>query len=348
MPEKILTIIDSINNLGIYIHYPFCVRECFYCDFYKRTSFDSRFYEDLLSEVLIFKQELLNLEYDFKLIDTIYFGGGTPSLMSVKFVEKLLDLIYQNFRVCKEVEINFEINPDISVGYLRDLKSLGINRISIGVQSFNLFGLRIMGRTHSPEQIFTTIKNVEKFFDNYNIDMLCLYPYQDIDSLREDLNIVISISPPHVSYYLMDVDKRILYPNILLKKIYQLYEVSDDFYQVIQECLSVCYDHYEVSNFAQSQLYCRHNLKYWYYCDYIGFGPSAVSKLTIGNKVLRTIKINQREWEYIDSLTQIREKIFLALRTKWGIVINGTLVKLDDFRNYYTKTLDILKAYGIE
>ncbi|MCS7244384.1 MAG: radical SAM protein, partial [Candidatus Calescibacterium sp.] len=142
IPSEILNIISSTNNLGIYIHYPFCIKECFYCDFYKTTKFDNKFYRNLLDQLSIFKYNLMDTGYRFDKVGTIYFGGGTPSLMSLSFLEKILKLIYENFETSKNVEISFEINPDLSKTYLRDLKKLGINRISIGVQSFNTFGLR--------------------------------------------------------------------------------------------------------------------------------------------------------------------------------------------------------------
>ncbi|MCX7759376.1 MAG: radical SAM family heme chaperone HemW [bacterium] len=347
IPPSILNIINPTNNLGIYIHYPFCIKECFYCDFYKTTSFDNGFYRNLLDQLSIFKYDLINTGYRFDKVGTIYFGGGTPSLMSLSFVERILESIYENFETLKNIEISFEINPDLSETYLRDLKKLGINRISIGVQSFSTFGLRIMGRIHTPSQIFRTINNIQKFFDNYNIDMLCLYPYQTIESLKQDLKTIVSIASPHVSYYLMDIDKKSIYPLILLRKIQKQYEISDHFYNTICDILSEHYEHYEVSNFARNGLYCKHNLKYWYYFDYIGFGPSAVSKLTINNEVLRVHGSNIKDYETINYADQLREKFMLALRTKWGIIVNGKLLKLKNFQNYNTKILENLAIYNL-
>lgn len=344
LPKYINTQIPPKDNLGIYIHFPFCIKECFYCDFYKVTKFDRVFYDKILSAIPNFCKYLKNLGYNFQKVSTIYFGGGTPSLISPKMIQKILDTLQNNFNFNNQLELTFEINPDINPAYLKFLRYLGINRISIGVQTFNLFGLRITGRTHNVRQIFETIKNVEKFFDNYSIDLIALYPYQTIEFITQDLEIITKINPPHISYYLMDIDKKVTYPSILLSKIKKNYELADNYYEKIIEFLSKSYVHYEISNFAKNNYYCKHNLKYWYYYDYIGFGPSAVSKITINEMVYR-IKINEDVKDFsnfftevVDPKNQVRERIMLALRTRWGIIIKTKNyrkhLKVRNFKNY--------------
>ncbi|MFN3995627.1 MAG: radical SAM protein, partial [bacterium] len=266
------------------------------------------------------------------------------SLMSLKFVEKILEEINKFFKLSSNLEISFEINPGaMNLGYLRSLRNLGVNRISCGVQSFNLFALRIMGRTHSVKDIFTTINFVEKTFENYNLDLLALYPYQDVQSLKEDLQEILNINPPHVSYYLMDIDKGVNYSYSMIEKIKANYELADVYYSTIKSYLERKYVHYEISNFARDNYYCRHNLKYWYYFDYIGIGPSAVSKITLKDDVYR-LKILPNvimEIEKVEKNKQQMERLMLALRTKWGIIVNfqnsKKYLKIRDFENYNSK-----------
>lgn len=349
IPKPILNITNLINNLGIYIHYPFCIKKCFYCDFYKTTTPQRYFEKKIIEEIKETKENLTNIGYKFFPVGTIYFGGGTPSLMPIHTLEKIINYINLEFKTYKDIEITIEANPEsINHTYLKNLKSIGINRISIGIQSFNIFGLRIMGRIHNPTDILQNIKIIQKYFDKYNLDFILLYPYQTIQSLKNDLKTIISISSPHLSFYMMDIDKKNLYPTTLLNKIKKLHEQADKYYNIIIDQLSKTYEHYEISNFAINKLYCKHNIKYWYYADYIGLGPSAVSKITINQYVYRIQNLpnNKKYTEKIDTNKQIEEKIMLSLRTKWGIIINNQQIKLNSFSNYNRQVLEILeKSY---
>lgn len=355
VPKDIFDIVNSNNNLGIYIHYPFCIRECFYCDFYKTTNFEKSFYDSLIKDIVDSVEFYKSIGYIFPFVGSIYFGGGTPNLMAINFIEKVLSTIYDLFSVYSNIELTMELNPDsVDPNYLKNLKSLGFNRISIGVQSFNIFALRIMGRTYSISDIFRTIGFVEKYFENYNIDLLALYPYQTIDSLKNDLKNVLSIKPNHISYYLIDIDKGTRYNPILLGKIREQYDYGESYYRIICDYLTKFYDHYEVSNFALGNFYSKHNIKYWYYYDYLGFGPSAVSKITLNNTVIRRQKKFNNFYhsdfcdEYIDFKTELTERIMLGLRTKWGIIfqdyhLKDYHLKLDSFENYNCKILKIIE-----
>jgi oxygen-independent coproporphyrinogen-3 oxidase len=350
---QVLSITDPLNKLGIYLHYPFCVKECFYCDFFKLTNFRRSFYDDIIKDIDFKIRILKDKGYFFnKKVDSIYFGGGTPSLMSINSLFTILQKIFYNFNVSHKVEITLEANPDnLNLRFIKDIKNLGINRISIGIQTFSLFGLRVMGRIHDPSTLTQTIHSLEKNFENYNLDFLCLYPYQTIDSLKNDLKIINSIKPPHLSYYLIDIDKKTLYTPSVLKKIKKQYLESDLFYDLICEELSKDYDHYEISNFTlkNSNFYCKHNIKYWYYADYIGFGNSAVSKITLKNKTFRFENpLNGCQGdlvsvEEIDYDMEIFEKLMLALRTKWGIVVNSKNIKISNFKNYSIEALNLIE-----
>ncbi len=346
LPSYISNILP-INSLGIYIHFPFCQKICFYCDFFKTKPFRSKIYLDnVINEVLSCRNYFNEIDYSYfdKVVDSIYMGGGTPNLVNPFILEKILSSIFKNFRVSSGCEITIELNPElITLDYLKALKYLGVNRVSIGVQTFSLFGLRILGRTGNPYEIISNIELVSKFFNNISIDLIYLYPFQKLSSLLNDINIVKSLPIDHISYYALDMydDKKVIYHNFdtLMKEIYNIQENFDEFYDLIHYSLiDLGFEHYEVSNFAKNKKYSIHNLKYWYYFDYIGFGPSAVSKLTLNNN--RIIRITKKQLDYfkkfnynlafyetiesieeIDNLTFIKEILMLSLRTKWGIIL---------------------------
>lgn len=339
-----------INSLGIYIHFPFCQKICFYCDFFKTTPFKYRLYFDnIINEVLSCKKYFNEIGYNHfdKIINSIYFGGGTPNLINPFSLEKILNSIFNNFSLSSECEITIELNPElITLDYLKSLKYLGINRVSIGVQTFSLFGLRVLGRTSNPYEIISKIELVSKFFNNISIDLIYLYPFQKISSLLNDINTIKNLPIDHISYYALDIydDKKVIYHRFdtLIKEIHDIQENFNKFYDLIHYGLrDLGFEHYEVSNFARNKKYSIHNLKYWYYFDYIGFGPSAVSKLTLNNNQnKKIIRINKKSFDYfikfsfsnafyesienieeIDDLTAIKEILMLSLRTKWGIKV---------------------------
>jgi oxygen-independent coproporphyrinogen-3 oxidase len=336
-----------INSLGIYIHFPFCQKICFYCDFFKITPLKGNlFFNNFIKEVLDSQNYLNKIGYPYfdKIVNSIYIGGGTPNLVSPSYLEKIFNTIYNNFKISLNAEITIELNPElITPNYLKALKNLGINRVSIGVQSFNLFGLRILGRLSNPSSIISKIELTSKYFSNISIDLIYLYPFQKTKSIIENINIIKNLPINHISYYALDIynDKKVIYHQFenILKEIENIKNNFDEFYDLIHNNLKeLGFEHYEVSNFTKNKKYSIHNLKYWYYFDYIGFGPSAVSKLTINNQ--KIYRINKKQLNYfgnfnkssyfeqtienieeIDNLTAIKEIIMLALRTKWGLKI---------------------------
>jgi oxygen-independent coproporphyrinogen-3 oxidase len=336
-----------INSLGIYIHFPFCQKICFYCDFFKINLINfTLYFNNLINEILDSLNYFNEIEYKYidKVINSIYIGGGTPNLINIKYLEKLLKVLYNNFKIDNNSEITIELNPELITSYyLKDLKNIGINRVSIGVQTFNLFGLRILGRTSNPNSIISQIELTYKYFDNISIDLIYLYPFQKLESVINDINIIKNLPINHISYYALDIyeDKKVIYHKFsnILKEIQKIQENFEEYYNTIHYKLKdLGFEHYEVSNFAKNKKYSIHNLKYWYYFDYLGFGPSATSKLTINNK--KTIRINKKQLNYfknfnknsvfketidnieiIDNITKLKEIIMLSLRTKWGIKI---------------------------
>lgn len=265
------------NSLGLYIHIPFCERKCNYCDFY------SAFYnKDTLSVYLsALKGEIK--KWGGKLnrpIDTIYIGGGTPSLLGEEIIA-LLDCIRQNFTLLPDTEITVEANPGSSDNFLRFAKVAGVNRLSIGVQSGCDDTLKILGRTHTANETRQTVENARKLgFDNISVDLMIALPDSSIQTLNSDINFILSLNPEHISAYILKIEQ-----NTVFSKKYDTLNLPDDddtaeqYLYMCEEFAKNGYNHYEISNFSKGENVSRHNLKYWIGEDYLGIGPAAHSCL---------------------------------------------------------------------
>ena len=335
---------------GLYIHIPFCKSRCAYCDFFSvtNTGLIPRYLRALLNEIDAYGQ-------DFTDFDTVYLGGGTPSLLSITQIEALLVKIHDTFTILPETEITIEVNPaDWGQQELKDLRSLGINRISIGVQSLDENELIFLGRRHNPEQAKGAIEDaIHAGFENISIDLIYGLPGQRIDGWRDSLMKALTFEPSHLSCYELE-----LKPSTPLGLRYkngefslQTEESQRDFFMQTSESLEDAgYIHYEVSNFAAGmENESRHNRKYWDHTPYLGLGPSAHS-----------FKADKRWWNHeslIDycrdledgkqpvsdsellTIEQLRlEALFLGLRMKKGI-------DLDQYQRRYG--CDLMKEKGL-
>jgi oxygen-independent coproporphyrinogen-3 oxidase len=317
---------------GIYIHIPFCERKCIYCDFYSVENLNliDRFTESLLKEI-----EIFSIEADFfndSIFDTIYFGGGTPSLLEPAQIEKILSKLSQSFKISSNPEITLETNPGtVDKRKLLEFKNLGVNRISFGVQSFFDDDLKFLGRIHTGEDAFKCVNDsFEVGFENVSIDLIFGLPGQTVEKWLENLKFAVSLNVPHISAYNLIVERGTpLHELFSLGKVQipedeiqaQLYERTIDFLE------NAGYVHYEVSNYAFEGFECRHNLKYWQYENYIGFGPSAHSfwinkrwwNFANLNKYINALdlgKIPVANFEILDEEKMIEEFIYLGLRSK--------------------------------
>ena len=263
------------NPLGIYIHIPFCAKKCNYCDFY------SAFYnEDTLNTyMLALKKEIE--KWGGKInrpIDTVYIGGGTPSLLGNKVIE-LADCIKSNFTVCENAEFTAEVNPSSSGEFLSFAKMAGVNRLSIGVQSGCDETLKTLGRTHTAQEAAFTVKTARDLgFNNISLDLMIALPNSNIDTLKKDIDFILSLNPEHVSSYILKIEKNTVFYNK-----YDTLNLPDDD-AAAEQYLYMCnalehngYEHYEISNFAKNDFESRHNMKYWTEHDYLGIGPAAHS-----------------------------------------------------------------------
>jgi oxygen-independent coproporphyrinogen-3 oxidase len=343
-----------VIDTGIYIHIPFCFRKCSYCDFYSMPPIPGLINEyvgELKREIILNSQK-----HRDKRIDTIYLGGGTPSILDIKDLETILSVIYSNYS-CQIKEATIEVNPCSSKN-IDKYKDIGINRISIGVQSLDDKVLKVLARSHTPNDALQALENASKYFDNISADfILGVTDSSDINTLFEKPYIVKNILK-HISAYILKIEK-----GTPLRKKAQIgeYKPLDDdelakayqnAYQAFQENE---FYRYEISNFAKKGYECLHNLKYWNMSPYLGFGVNAHSFVD-GKRYHNKKSLNnylkgehsgtgKQVYQRTDEFT---ETIMLALRTAQGLDIKKLNKNFQiDFLTEYKPKLEKLKDYLI-
>ncbi|GGE05553.1 coproporphyrinogen III oxidase [Psychroflexus salis] len=336
--------------MGIYIHVPFCKQACHYCDFHFSTSLKhkSALVNAICKELEIRKNEL-NLP-----IQTIYFGGGTPSLLTEKDLKQIFNTINHNFNVIENAEITLEANPDdLSESYLKMLQSTPINRLSIGVQSFFESDLKLMNRAHNSIEAEKSIHLAKKYFNNISIDLIYGIPDQTKDQWIQNLEKVIELDIPHVSSYALTVEPNTALHYFIEKEV--IPPVDDDLakehFQILIEVLKANgFDHYEFSNFSKPDFSSKNNTAYWTGKNYLGIGPSAHSLIknkrswNVANniKYIKAIQKNilPADEEILDKTDRYNEYIMTRLRTKWGIDLNVIEKEFGSlFKNYAIKLI---------
>ncbi len=265
--------------MRLYFHIPFCHQKCSYCDFYFTTQ--TR-HQDRFADALI--KELEQREHEWKKsgIKSIYFGGGTPSLINSDHIEKILNHISRHARIVPNAEITLEANPeDITPGNLQAWKSAGVNRLSIGIQSFDDQILKLLHRNHDASKALKSIEQARKSgFYNLNIDLIFGIPGLNIQTWEKQLNLFLKLDIPHLSAYALSIENKTLLQYQIRKNILKMtpdecYEKQ--FYLTRQMLLASGYEHYEISNYAKPGFHAQHNSAYWQGEAYIGFGPAAHS-----------------------------------------------------------------------
>lgn len=316
---------------GIYIHIPFCKKACHYCDFHFSTSLKnkSKLVEAICSEIEQRKDYLAD-----KKIETLYFGGGTPSLLTKEELEKILNCVKSHFTLLKNAEITLEANPDdLTAAKLKELKSSGINRLSIGIQSFFDEDLKLMNRSHTSEQAIMAVKEAQKTgFENITIDLIYGLPDLIIERWKQNLKQAFSLGVPHISAYNLTVEERTALNHLVKTKKVRLPEellVIEQFTALIEEAEKNNFIHYEISNFSKEGMQSKHNSSYWKGVHYLGIGPSAHSyngisrQWNISNNAIYIKNINEgKRWFEEEKLTEenkFNEYVMTRLRTMWGI-----------------------------
>jgi oxygen-independent coproporphyrinogen-3 oxidase len=315
---------------GIYLHIPFCKQACYYCDFHFSTN---QSYRALLIQCLAHE---ISLQKDYLYgdkLETIYFGGGTPSLLNPNEFELLFETIHKNFKVDPFAEITLEANPDdLTQSKIQTLKAFGVNRLSLGIQSLDDEVLKFLNRAHSANDALVCIELLrESGFNNLSIDLIHSIPGQDESTLMKNLDKALNLSPEHISAYSLTVEENTVFGRWAAKgKLKSPDENASarQFEVVMNTLIDHGYRHYEISNFCKPGYYSRHNSSYWNQAKYLGVGPSAHSynrvsrQFNVANNHLYMKSIQEgklpSETEILTRADKINEYIFTSLRTDIG------------------------------
>lgn len=317
---------------GCYIHIPFCAQKCSYCDFHFSTDHS---YQDEMVEALCRELELRSGSWKTELFETIYFGGGTPSILTETQLERLIQQVRNYYAVSEKVEITLECNPDdCSVEKLERWKELGVTRLSMGIQSFDEEQLRWMNRSHTAIESKNAVLNAKKVgFDELSLDLIYGLPNLGLDEWKKQISEITALNPEHISAYCLTVeDKTALSKWVAEGKIAisNVDQQSEQFELLVSELKKAGYEQYEISNFARNEHYSKHNTSYWKGIKYVGIGPSAHGY----NQVERYWnKPNNRIYmaelakgtlpetiEVLSAQDRFNEALMIGLRTKWGVV----------------------------
>ena len=333
---------------GIYIHIPFCKQACHYCDFHFSTNFKKK--EEMVL-ALAKEIQLRKNEFQDEIVETIYFGGGTPSILSIEDLRFLIDAVYRNYKVVENPEITLEANPDdlhldfARFDYETDLsvraksrtifeayKEIGINRLSIGIQSFFEDDLKLMNRAHNAEESKKCLEIASQYFDNISIDLIYGIPEMSNEKWLQNIETALSFGVPHISSYALTVEPKTALHSFIQKGIIPQPddEVAQKHFHILVDKLSENgFIHYELSNFGKENYFSKNNSSYWLGKKYIGIGPSAHSydgknrgwNLSNNSLYIKSIQENKLPIE-IETLTKTdryNEYIMTGLRTIWGV-----------------------------
>lgn len=330
-----------------YIHIPFCKSKCNYCSF-------TSFVDSLNIEKYLFclKNEIKHF-YENEKLNTLYFGGGTPSLLNINQIKELLNL----FDFEDNAEITVELNPnDVDENYLDNLLNIGINRLSFGVQTFDDEILKIIGRRHTSNEAINIVNLSKKAgFDNVSIDLIYGLPNQTIDYFKKDLEMAVSLPITHLSFYGLKIEEGCKFYNNMPKNLPDL-DIQADMYEFLCEFLENCgYEHYEISNFSKNGFNSKHNLNYWNNNSYYGFGVSAHGydgNIRYSNKKNLIDYLNNPlehfEMNKLTSQQKLEEEIFLSFRKAEGVNIKVIKDKFNiEFESNYSNILQKYNNYLI-
>lgn len=333
---------------GIYLHIPFCRQACSYCDFHFSTSIK---HKDALLDAM--KRELLMRKQELKLpLQSIYFGGGTPSLLSTVEIEEFIDLINSNFVLDTEVEITLEANPDdLTKEKVKELANSSINRLSVGIQSFRDVDLQLMNRAHNALEAEESLKLISKKFELYTLDLIYGIPGLTNEDWERNIRKALSYNPKHLSAYVLTVEeKTALEYQIRNKKVNPLDEnqAQEQFFILKSILEEEGFEHYEISNFAKDRSYAVNNTAYWKGEPYLGIGPSAHSydcknrswNSSNNAKYIKSIKdgIVPLEQEQLSEWEAYNEYVMTGLRTMWGIRLEELKCKFsEELYDYFIK-----------
>jgi len=328
---------------GIYIHIPFCKQACHYCDFHFSTSFKKK---DELVNALAKEIQMRREKFQNITVETIYFGGGTPSVLTIAELQFLIETVYKHYKVSEAPEITLEANPDdLSKAYLIELASSPVNRLSIGVQSFFEDDLKLMNRAHNAQDAKVCIEEAVLHFDNISIDLIYGIPGLSNGQWQKNIEMALHYNIPHISSYALTVEPKTALEQFIKKGIID--NVDDDlaqeqFHILVETLEAHDFVHYELSNFGKTEYFSRNNSAYWQGKPYLGIGPSAHSfdgnerswNVRNNSKYIKAIEGDTlpRETEVLSTTDKYNEYVMTGLRTIWGVSLEK--VENDFGKNY--------------
>ena len=319
---------------GIYIHIPYCKKKCIYCDFYFKINADDM--HDMISCII---KELVSRKNYLKSsrVKTIYFGGGTPSILTKHDTNTILKTIYDNYKVCEKLEITLEANPDdLNRKKIADFFNIGVNRLSIGVQSFKDDDLIFLNRNHSRTDAIRSIKIAQEIgYKNISVDLMYGLPKQSLKDWEDNLNLLFDLNIQHLSAYMLTLEKKTkLFEYVKKNKVKMIDDLNiiNQYYRLLSIAKKNNFVQYEISNFSKNNTLSKHNTSYWQNKLFLGVGPSAHSfdyksrRWNIASNKKYIEKLNNNNIYFKEEVLTISQKfneyILTNLRTKWGININ--------------------------
>lgn len=336
---------------AIYIHVPFCVRKCCYCDFYSAT--DLSLIPDYLSALV---SEMDHRSDPHLKIDTVYLGGGTPSVFSIQNINRILAAVNRCYSIASDAEVTLEVNPGtVTAGFMRDLKSLGVNRVSIGVQSFQERKLNFLDRIHTVADAVKTLQNATSAgFENINVDLIYGVPFETRSMWQKDLEKAVAAAPVHLSCYMLTIEEDTRLNTMLTKGEFMPIDDRLRFF-LFKDTVGMLgkngFEQYEISNYAKGACHrSRHNSKYWSMTPYLGFGPAAHSyngrerfwNHRDINRYIRDMKTKGRavaETERLSRDQKMLEMILLSFRTDHGMDLS---IFRSEFGTSFEKTFSAI------
>lgn len=293
--------LTSLPPLSLYIHIPYCVRKCPYCDFNSHpipTTLPENEYIDAL--ILDLQQELPNVWG--RKIHSIFIGGGTPALFQATYIEKLLNTIRSYFVLEPDAEITLEANPGVfEQDKFKHFHLAGITRLSLGVQSFSDLHLKQIGRIHSAQEAQLALEKALNIFPQVNIDIMYALPQQSVENAVNDINIAISSGVSHISAYQLTIEENTAFSHSPPKNLPNDELIVDIENAIYERLFQATFERYEISAFTKQEHFCKHNLNYWHFGDYIGIGAGAHGKISYHDKIERSIKTSHPK-QYIQQI----------------------------------------------
>jgi len=343
---------------GIYLHIPFCKKACHYCNFHFSTT--ANYIDEMVAAL---KKELQLRKHEaHQPVETIYFGGGTPSMLTATQINELITQVDLHFDVVQHPEITLEVNPDdLSKSYTRELKRIGINRLSIGVQSFNDEELKLMNRAHSGKQAMQSILWAQEVFDNISIDLLYGTPHTTFADWQKNLATALTLDVPHISSYALTLEPKTALEHFVKKGVVSLLDeqdVEEQFLYLTATLVSAGYEHYELSSFGKKGFHSKNNTAYWKGKPYLGIGPSAHGfdgnnrYWNVSNNAQYIKKIGEGQLpqtiEKLSVVDKYNEAIMIGLRASWGVSLQHMEQELGiRYRKHLTQQAQRFIAEGL-